>query len=165
MSDVQAKACPVPRCGSPAHVYDDHRDGWWFVECLNDDCALTGPRHRTEAEAIAAWNKLASVEPVADGHMPDWGEFYMSARDVSDSQTAGYADEVHVGARAMADLDDVIERVSKEDARRADACIRALAGLNPDALPELVEAVEFEIKFGAPKHLADALAKLRREEA
>lgn len=54
---MQPKPCPY--CGARADTIDSPPDEWWAA-CLGD-CALLGPTMPTEAEAIAAWNRLAGA--------------------------------------------------------------------------------------------------------
>lgn len=53
MSDtVGIKPCPF--CGGNGDTF--FKKGWFTVEC-NDGCLAAGPMNRTEAGAIAEWNK------------------------------------------------------------------------------------------------------------
>lgn len=48
--------CPV--CGSRAVIRGAALTDQEFVLCLNQSCGACGPNQSTEAEAVAAWNRL-----------------------------------------------------------------------------------------------------------
>lgn len=59
----QLKTCPW--CDGPATISKMlYKAGWFVVECLNDECNVMAEAcAQTSAEAIAAWNTRAPVEP------------------------------------------------------------------------------------------------------
>lgn len=172
MADAQAKACPV--CGiSPFVFKDDHFGRGWLVECRSDDCALSGPQRSTESEAIAAWNKLASVEPVEG----DFGEplrfsveFIGDGPDERPFGVITDANETFIAESAAGASEEVLGHMD-----RMVACHNALAGLDPEALGEFItEARQLRWVCGDGsqavmpgtdnlKGFDRALAKLRRE--
>lgn len=183
MADAQAKACPV--CGGPPEVRDEV-PGEAYVACSaprGDGCMLMGPNGVTATEAIAAWNKLASVEPVDGGA---WGEplrfsveFIGNGPDESPFGTITDAEGTLIAESAAGASEEVLGQMG----RMVD-CHNALARLDPEALGEFVEAAtsrtacedhgSMDAREGcsycddataADERFSRALAKLRREEA
>lgn len=52
--------CPIPWCGGEAQ-YGGEGKIWHYVEC--SECGWEGPAHKTEADAIAAWNTRNGAKP------------------------------------------------------------------------------------------------------
>jgi hypothetical protein len=62
ITDDARGALPCPFCGlTDLHVEGDSSEGFWGVECDNENCEASGPRGFESPEAaVAGWNKRAS---------------------------------------------------------------------------------------------------------
>ena len=61
-SAPRVKRCPF--CGEIAccQPCGERFRGWYSVICLSEVCRAEGPLHRTESEAVAAWNRRVGGE-------------------------------------------------------------------------------------------------------
>lgn len=59
---------PCPFCGKPAELLDrrDTYIGDWLIGCVDDQCAGAGQSYDFSDEAIAAWNRRATLSPGDD---------------------------------------------------------------------------------------------------
>lgn len=62
MTPSQPAPLACPHCGGPARPFED--DDCWRVECIKENCCWN--LYRTEAEALAAWNRRAPAPPAAE---------------------------------------------------------------------------------------------------
>lgn len=162
-SGAVAKVCPVPRCGGSGGVCSDSGDGvdWsYWVECVG--CSLCGPTCDTPAEAIAAWNKLASVEPVPNRYNYEWSVFGPFKQEIGEDL---YGIQAHVrepsGLSSEPDSDPGTEPVTGPGpdgrygtlpldlAQHIASCHNAMRGLNPEVLGELIAAARTRVRHRA----------------
>lgn len=166
MDNKNAKACPV--CGGEPDVPLGMCQYW--VEC--ESCGTRGPVSRIDGEAIAAWNKLASVEPVAGDFGEPWSIDLTDPDDVVIWDREGRSGESSgFVANCGESLPGGVFDAGIDRSKRIVSCVNALARLDPEALGEFIEVVEqYQSELEGRGHwrdtrIRDALAKLRREVA
>lgn len=65
MGDVTVKPCPF--CGGEAELWRASGERTAWIACVGRCSVLVSKEHKTDAEAIAAWNRRASPSGFNDG--------------------------------------------------------------------------------------------------